>query len=57
MLDLVTQDTGTCVVWKNEGYQISEKPSSALGLGYGGNPKVFEGKPYCYARVKQTIFP
>lgn len=55
MLDLVTQDTGTrneCVVWKNGAYQISEKPSSALGLGYGGNPKVFEGKPYCYARAR-----
>ena len=52
----VTQDSGTCnecVVWKNRGYQISEKPSSAVGLGYGGSPKVFEGKSYCYARDKQ----
>lgn len=55
MLDPVTQDTGTrseCVVRKNGRYQISEKPSSALGLGYGGNPKVFEGKPCCYATAK-----
>lgn len=50
MLDLVTQDTGTClegVVWKNGGSQISEKPGSALVFGYGGNPKLFEGKPFC----------
>lgn len=55
MLDLVTQDTGTgsdCVVCKNGAYQVSEKPSSALGLGYGGNPRVFKEKPYCYATDK-----
>lgn len=53
--DLVTPDIGTRkerIVGKNRWYQMSKKPSSALGLGYGGNPKVAEGEPCCYARAK-----